>query len=235
MPYFERPDQTTFKALEFNGQIFAIGRGLYIHLTKYFPQEVNEIIKLSRSKVEYNLENFVRTVRGQKTHFKSIRLTYVDVDKSYRDEIKVLSKVGEGWWPERKNLSKPGIDYELTFQNFLMNYEGPGYHRRLGKGRNIPNDRRVEFQTGVEFTRKGLRGAIKKYRELSGKQLLFGLELPHDQFGWYWMKPLSVHSPIPTFEPAVWVVYIIKNQKDREAWIDANREVFEQYTGRSSY
>ena len=232
--YFERPDQKTFKALKFNGQIFAIGRGLFIHLMKYYPQDVQDLIRTSRSKVEFNLENFVKTVRGQKTHFKSLRLEYVDIDKSYREEIKLLSKVGEGWWPERKVLPKPGLDYDLTFSNFLMNYEGDRFHRRLGRGMNIPNTERTKYQSGVEFTRIGLRKAILAYRTLTGKDQLFGLELPSDQFGWYWMKQLSALSPIPTFEPAVWTIYKIKNKKDREAWIDANREVCEQFTGRSS-
>ena len=233
MPTFERPEQTTFKALKFNGQIFAIGRGLFIHLAKYYPNEVNELIKISKSKQEWTVENFVRTTRGQKSHFKGMRLEYVDVDKVYRDEIKELSRVGEGWWPERKNLPQPGVDYDLTFANFMMNYEGKDFYRRLGKGRNIPNQKRAEYQTGVEFTRNGFKIAMKKYRELSKLHSLFALELPLDQYGWYWMKQINAHSPIPTFEPALWVAYIIKNKVDREAWINANREIFEQFTGRS--
>jgi len=235
MPYnFERPDQKTFKALKFNGQIFAVGRGLFIHLMKYFPHDVETIANISKSKVDFTLENFAVATRGQKSHFKGMRLTYVDVDKSYRDEIKSLSKVGEGWWPERSHLPIPGEDYELTLANFLMNYEGLSFHRRLGKGRNIPNDKRVEYQTGVEFTRRGLREATMKYRELTGQHQLFSLELPRDQFGWYWMKQINAHSPIPTFEPAIWTVYRIKNRGDREAWIDANREVFDEFTRGSS-
>lgn len=226
----ERPNQKTFKVLLFNGQMFAIGRGLFIHLMKYFQKEVEELKATSRSKLEFTLENFVNVVRGQKSHFKGMKLTYVDVDKSYREEIKFWSSLGEGWWPERKVLRKPEIDYDLSFVNFLMNREDFEFHRCLGKGINVPNTDRWKYQVAVEFTREGLRRAIMDYRKLVDKPQLFALELPPDNFTWYQMKALSAMSPIPTFEPVYWTIYTIRYKKDREEFLNANREIFDDFT-----
>lgn len=218
--YFEKPEQTTFNALKFNGQYFYVGRGLFIHFMKYYPSIIEEQNRHSRSKTPFTLEEFAKATRAQKKWFKGLKLEYEAVDKKYREEIRTLSKVGEGWWPERKLLPRPGVDYEITYSNFLMNYEGPKYYRRLGKGMNIPNDQRVHFQTGVEFTRAGYKQAVKAYRKLVGKPVLFDLQLPYDDgFGYYCLKQMSSLAPIPELHPVDWLVWRIKNKTDREEFI----------------
>lgn len=221
MPYtFENPEQTTFKAIKFNGQLFSVGRGLFIHITKYHPSIIEQQTIHSKSKTPFTLENFSKTTRAQKEWFKGLRFEYVDVDKKYREEIKACSKFGEGWWPGRSKLAVPGVDYPLSYSNFLMHYEnGTTYFRRLGRGNNIPNEARVEYQSGVEFTRKGYLEAIKKYREITGQSVLFDLPLPRDKYGFYHLKQLSVLNPIPELVPADWVVWRIKNKKDREEFM----------------
>lgn len=222
--YFENPDKLTFKAIEFNNQLFAVGRGLFIHLMKYYPEMVEEQARTSKSKVPFTLKNFAEATRDYKEWFNGIRFKYIEVSKEYRTEIKAMSKVGEGWWPERKKLLVPGIDYDLTYSNFLMNYEGEGYHRRLGKGFGIPNEKRIEFQDGVEFTRKGYAKALEAYQKVVGSSVMFNILLPMNKFGWYHLRQISLLSPIPEIKPCDWIVWKIKNKEDRDKFITEMNE-----------
>jgi hypothetical protein len=107
----------------------------------------------------------------------------------------------------------------MNFANFMMNYEGERYFRRLGKGNNIDNRERYQYQTGVEFTRKGYRLMLRAYRAVAGKVPLFQVMLPYGGPGYLWMKPLSLQNAIPQIVPIDWMVWKIKNKKDREEYM----------------
>lgn len=217
---FTDPTKTTFKAIKFNGMFFATGRGLYIHFMKYHPSIIPQQEKNSKSKVPFTLENFAEATRKHRKWFKGIRFEYVDVEKIYRDEIKAHSKFGEGWWPDRKILLEPEKDYMPLFANFAMNYEnGRNYFRRLGKGNNIPNNRRLEFQTGVEFTTEGFSDMVRAYQKFIGEEALFALHFPETRCKIYTLNKLIAQSPIPKLRPVDWFVWTIKNRKDREEYI----------------
>ncbi len=226
MPYkFENPDLKTFKALKFNGQLFAVGRGLFIHLQKYFPQTLAETVSNSRSKVEFSLDGFAKATRAYKINYKGLRFEYVDVSKEHRPTIKACSKFGEGWWPERSRLRPALTDQAPTISDFLMNYEnGTTYMRRLGKGHNMNHEERLNLQDGVEFTRKGYKEAIKAYQKLTGGNQQFSIMMPMDRYGYLHLKKLSAKNPIPEIQPVSWLVWRIKNKTDREEFIkNANR------------
>lgn len=220
--HFSDPTKTTFKAIRFNNQIFARGRGLFIHIMKYFPQIAEQSIKHSRSKVEWTPENFSKATHGMKTHFKGIAFDYVDIDKEHKTAIQNLSKTGEGWWPERSKLTRPPLENESEFFHFLLNYEDPPkYVRRLGRGMNIPNEKRLEYQTGVDFTPKGFSDMQKAYRKKASSKRAALVHLPRSVAGYYFLPRLSKEfQGTLEVQPALWVQWSIRKRTNREEFLE---------------
>lgn len=218
---FSDPSKTDFFALEFNGQIFAKGRGLFIHIMKYFPSIAKDLEYSSRSAVKWTPENFSNATHRHATHFKGMAFNYVKVDKRFRKEIRELSKQGEGWWPSRSDLKKPGEDYELTFQNFMMNYENPPHFvRRLGRGLNVDLEKRLEMIEGVDFTRVGFEKMISAYRKAMGSNLLISFELPYKEPTYYHIGRYSYeYGGMRSITVPHWRQWCIVGEKKREEYI----------------
>lgn len=213
MPYyFTNHEKTTFKAIKFNDQIFHTGRGMFIHLEKYYPQTIERINKQSRSKAEWTPENFAEATRNLKSHFKGIKFEYVEVDKSMREVIRELSSVGEGWWPER--MQKRWHE-KMPFKEFMLAYEGFGYYRRLGGGGKIDLEERVLRCEVVDFTRNGLMGALDKYEQMTGfRPRVVNLQMIINQ-AYYFLNEISI-GDIITPAPSPWSHLIVIQRKNRK-------------------
>lgn len=218
--YFSDPDKKTFKAIEFNGQYFARGRGLFIHLKKYFPDTFEQAVENSLSEIEATPENFSKATHGLKSHFKGIKLNYVDLDKDFRDEIKALSSVGEGWWPERKRIR---YHDKMNLGDFMVNYEkAPEYIRCLGKGVNVTLETRMTLQSGIEFTREGFRNMLAKFHEITGERIPpFNISRP--VFDYYYLSVASAKlRDLNRLEVVEWRVWQML-AKRREEYLNSVR------------
>lgn len=218
---FENPEQTTFKALKFNDQYFTRGRGLFIHIMKYFPSIAKEAQINSTSALEWTPENFAEATHRVHTHFKGIKFEYVDLPKGHREEIRALSKVGEGWWPERKRLKEPGVDFEVTLHSFMINYENPPHYvRRLGRGFNVTLEERMEMQSGVDFNRKGFGLMRKEFMRLVGAKELTFLRYPKMDAYYYHMRQLTmIHDGLLKMEKPEWRVWLLYGDERRERYL----------------
>lgn len=232
---FSNHDDPMFSAIKFNGQIFAKGRGLFIHIMKYFPSLAKQAIETSRSELEWNPENFSKATHRHAGAFKGISFEYVRVDKKHRDAIRQLSKAGEGWWPSRGDLLKPGIDYELTFHNFMMNYENPPhYTRRLGRGLNVSIEERYELQSGVDFSRRGFAEMKEQYQKYLGRDHIFIFELPGGPHEYYFIRKFGFSNEgFREYEYATWRRWTIAGEGRRKDYDERIKqyEILNNLTG----